>query len=416
MVHWSYSGDRWWQGLPILFLMMLAFGCAGSSPADDGAPKNTDDTSPSMPGMASYSDLKTVVPSSAMPTEVKSMMAHNNLDIIRFKERLFFAFRTAPDHFASPKTMLYVVSTADEETWRFEGAFNEGRDLREPRFLVIGDRLILFYARLGVERTAFEPGVARRAIYQAPGQWTPSEDVFGGGFIPWRIVMKDGTAYLMGYIENGSIYSGKESNSLVQWFKSDDGDVWTPVTPNGPTMMVGGVSETAFAFMANGDLVTVGRNEAGDKGGFGSRICHAPADDLYAWRCKDAPKKYDSPLVFRHGNQAYLIGRRHLTEDGHYDQSDADDDLVAQRLSNLAAYWNVAKRCALWRVDPKALTVEWVLDFPTAGDTCFASIVPHGANQYLMYDYRSVTDDPDIGWVIGQRGPTEIYRAVLSLP
>ena len=58
--------------------------------------------------------------------------------------------------------------------------------------------------------------------------------------------------------------------------------------------------------------------------------------------------------------------------------------------------------------------MSFLLDLPTAGDTCFASIVPDGPDRYILYDYRSVTDDPEIGWVIGQSGPTEIYRVDLS--
>ena len=181
-------------------------------------------------------------------------------------------------------------------------------------------------------------------------------------------------------------------------------------------MRTGGVSETAFTFLQNGDVVTVGRNEAGDEGGFGSRICHAPSSDLDDWRCQNDPKKYDSPLLFRHGERVYLIGRRNMNETGHYAEPSDETDPVVQRIANLAAYWTIPKRCALWRVKPDTLTVEWVLDFPTSGDTCFASVVPDGDKQFIVYDYRSVTDDHGIDWVTGQLGPTEIYRVILNVP
>ena len=42
---------------------------------------------------------ETVVPSDAFPSQVTSQTAHNNLDVIWFNDRLFFVFRTAPNHY-----------------------------------------------------------------------------------------------------------------------------------------------------------------------------------------------------------------------------------------------------------------------------------------------------------------------------
>ncbi len=360
------------------------------------------------------STAETIVPSAAMPAAVISQTAHNNLDITWHNDRLYFAFRTAPSHFASALTTLYVVSTTDHIDWRFEGAFQEGTDLREPRFLSLGGTLRLFYARLGEDPLAFEPGQTRMVEYLGPDQWTPPVDTFDAGFIPWRFKVYDTVAWMTGYTGGASIYSGGPSDLEVMFLKSSDGVQWRPVHPDGATILTGGISETAFAQL-DATTYLVGRNEAGDDGGFGSRVCAWNAAESTAWRCVDDPKKYDSPDMFVHQGDLYLIGRRHLSETGYFDQM-SGGTLAQQRAVNQANYWQIPKRCALWGVDKETLAITHVLDFPTAGDTCFASVVPLRPSGYLIYDYRSSTDDANIGWLDGQNGPTEVYRITLELP
>jgi hypothetical protein len=53
--------------------------------------------------------------------------------------------------------VLYVVSTTDQLTWRHEATFDLDTDLREPRFLAVGGRLLLYVAVLGKNFAAFEP-------------------------------------------------------------------------------------------------------------------------------------------------------------------------------------------------------------------------------------------------------------------
>ena len=182
-----------------------------------------------------------VAPSDRLPMEVTAQAAHNNLDIVFHDGRLFFAYRTAPSHFASESTYLYVVSTTDHLSWRFEAALHEGTDLREPRFLSLNGSLYLFYARLGADRFTFEPGQARVIEYEGPGQWSAPQDIFPEGFIPWRISVQGQYAYLSGYTGGDAIYSTGEARLEVHWLKSQDGTSWSPVR-NEPVILAGGVS------------------------------------------------------------------------------------------------------------------------------------------------------------------------------
>ncbi|MCA9525298.1 MAG: hypothetical protein KC549_03245 [Myxococcales bacterium] len=403
--------------------------CLLLAACDDGAVDAGPDAGPDLgcpvagaclenPERPGFSPPVVVAPSPDLPAEVVSQTAHNNLDVVLHDGRLFLALRTAPSHFASADTWLYVVSTTDQVAWRYEGGFHLGRDLREPRFLSINGELSLYFAVLGTDPLAFEPGGARVARYRGPGDWTPPVEAFADlpGFIPWRIQRHGDEAWLIGYVGGEGVYTAEVDPLRVYWLKTRDGQAWAPVAPTGAQVLEGGVSETDFARLDDGTIIAVGRNEAGDADGFGSKICRGEAATPGVWRCVADPRKPDSPLVLTDGARVWLVGRRHVTEDGHFDLGREDLPPEQQWATYLAAYWSRPKRCALWSVDATRLAVTHVLDLPSAGDTCFASAVPLGDRQWLLYNYSSPFDRPDISWIQGQRGPTLIYQTTLALP
>ncbi len=366
------------------------------------------------------SDAITVVPDrEAMPRGVASQASHNNLDVIWHDGRLFFAFRTAPSHFASRDVVLYVVSTTDQREWVLEASFALSKDLREPRFLAVGGKLLLYFARLGEVTLTFKPEAMMVSEQRAGCDWSPPVEldaVGKEGFIPWRARTLDGTSYLIGYVGGENIYELEEGGLEVYWLKTEDGYRFEPVVPSQPVVLVGGSSETDFAFLDDGAVVAVSRNESGDDTGFGSKICRAEASALGDWRCASDPKKYDSPLVFRHRDRVYLIARRQVANDGNFDLMRDDIPPEDRGVAYQTEYWNTPKRCALWQVDGAALTVKHVLDLPSNGDTCFASVVPLSDRHYLVYNYTSPLDDPLLPWNDGQFGETFIYRLTLTLP
>jgi hypothetical protein len=71
-------------------------------------------------------------------------------------------------------------------------------------------------------------------------------------------------------------------------------------------------------------------------------------------------------------------------------------------------------------VDAESLEVTFVLDLPSRGDTCFASVLPRGDDAYVLYNYTSPLDAPegaaDPSWLQGQLAETRIYRQRLVLP
>jgi len=368
----------------------------------------------------SFSDAITVVPdAAAMPAGVVSQTAHNNLDIVWHRGRLFFAFRTAASHFADDQVVMYVVSTTDQQSWQLEATIALGKDLREPRFLSLGDDLFVYFARLSPITLTFKPEAMMLSQQLDGCVWSEPEEidpVGEAGFIPWRAREIDGEGFVIGYVGGEEIYDVGSSAIDVHWLRTSDGRTFEPAVGDDSVVLSGGVSETDYAYRIDGSLVAVTRNEAGDGDGFGAKVCRAEPDALSHWSCAADPRKYDSPLVFAHEGEIYLVGRRQVANDGLFDLGMDELSAEDQLLEYQAQYWNTPKRCALWRVDGDALSIEHVLDLPSNGDTCFASVVPLNDQQYLLYNYTSPLDDPELPWNDGQFGPTYIYRTTLTLP
>lgn len=359
-----------------------------------------------------------VVPFANPPDGVVTQNANNNLDVVEHEGRHYFAFRTAPSHFASDKTVLYVLSSADQESWTLEASFAMGTDLREPRFLSFDGKLFFYFSVLGKDPLKFQPQGVRMSQYQGPGKWTDPVSVFEPGFLLWRARTLAGKPYLVGYVGGGNIYEINGEPITIHWLTTTDGRTFQPVVPDHPIVETGGGSETDFAFLDDGSLIAVTRNEAGDETGWGSKICRAEASDLGNWKCASDKRKYDSPIVFRDGKRVFLIARRQVTETGYYDLEQRDKSPADQTATYLVEYSFSPKRCALWEVDPDERQVSFITDLPSHGDTCFPGVLSHGGGKYSVYNYTSplsaLADDYD--WIKGQGIETDIYRIGLTIP
>jgi hypothetical protein len=371
---------------------------------------------PAEPGRhtVTVTDTRAVIPGPGLPPETPPGNSNNNLDVVRYDGRVYLAWRAAPDHFASAGTRIFVVSSTDERAWRFEASFALDTDLREPRFLAFDGRLFLYVARLGTNALSFEPQGMSVTERGASGAWSDLAPVYLPGFIGWRAKVSRGVPYLLAYVGGEHIYRFDNLALDVHFLTTADGRTFTGVDPAMPAVYHGGGSEADFAQSDAGDLFAVIRNEAGDETGWGSRVCHAPAAHLAQWTCTTDPRKYDSPAMFWHDGEAYLIARRNVTATGNYDLGQRTFDRTRQTVNYQVEYSRQPKRCALWRYVPAEHRIAFVLDLPSRGDTCFPAVIAGDApDELVVYNYSSPVDGPDLPWFLGQRGQTLVYRHTL---
>ncbi len=360
------------------------------------------------------SDARFVVPSQGLPETVRPQASNNNVSIARHEGRLFMAWRSAPTHFASTATQMFVVSSEDDgHTWRHEQTIAPGADVREPLLYVANHTLFLSFFEGGTDPLAFEPNQPWRSRYRGAGDWTAPKVWGADGEVPWDVVAHDGQLFLSSYLGNHYEF-GQPGDVSLRLQQSPDGITWRPVGES-EEVYRGGASEAAFGFDPDGDLWAVLRNEDGDDTGFGSLLCTAPAGDLGTWDCPEEsdPERYDSPRIFRHEDDLYMVARRDIG--GPYDQADPDDDFGAQQIYNLTQYSGRPKTTALYWIDRKARQVRHLIDLPGAGDNAFPSIVPEGPHTFRIANYTSPLHDPSRTWFEGQVSPegTQLYLLTL---
>lgn len=366
------------------------------SPSDD--PSLYDPTAAHGGGLVA-DGLRWVIPGSTVPSALKAQASNNNVEIHFFEGRLYLAWRTAPNHFADEAAQILVMVSTDEgHTWVEALTVDHDADVREPRFYDLQGQLHLMYFEAGVEPTAFEPQAFWQRTLSQDGSWTDPTLVFSEVEVPWDVKVRGGLAYLTSYA--GGHYQDAETNPIELRFRSsEDGVTWNTVGETA-TVYSGGVSEAAFEFDVDGSLWALTRNEDCDASGCGSHVCWASAQSLGSWECpsESDPRRFDSPELFRHGDEIYVVARRNLG-----DTFGPDGDLLAYSLT--------AKTTAVYRIHKSSRTVLHEFDLPGAGDTAFPSLRRTGPDSFLLANYTSPLDDPDISWLDGQISPrgTQIY-------
>jgi hypothetical protein len=307
-----------------------------------------------------------------------------------------------------------VASSEDELSWRHEVSFRLGHDLREPRLLSLGDRLFLYVSRLGDNAFAFKPEGVSVSERTADGAWSSLEPTGPEGAIAWRVKPYEGGALMLLYRGGENLYSFNGVPMTVELWRSSNGRAWRPYSAAGPVVLSGGGTEADFAIAgASHTLFAVVRNEAGDAGGAGSKLCRGNGATLGDWVCKTDVRKYDSPLVFEHDGEIYVVGRRNLSGDGRYDISNRSG--AWRTIENELAYITTAKRCAVWHWNESEDRLAFVLDLPSRGDTCFPSrLEGSDPSRVVIYDYSSDVDGPELPWSAGQRSKTYVYRHELA--
>lgn len=391
------------QGIGAL-LCGLAFACC----ADDG--------SGAAPGYdVVVSEPTWIVPSDALPDRSDARTFNDDLSLLTFGGRLFLVWRAAPSPFASTEARLQVISSPDHGvTWDYETTFHAGADLRHPLLYEAQGTLLLSFLGAGTDPLDFEPQTAWRSFREGPEDWSYPRPWGEPGEVPWAVARRAGRLHLTSYAGANPL-GGVPGEVAVRLSTSRDGETWFAGSKKGAVVHHGGATEAAVEFSPEGDLWALLRNDEGDDTGFGSLLCTAPADRPAAWDCPDVsdPDRYDTPRMFRHEDEIYMVARRDL--DGPYAQADPAATFAEQQLTNVLAYSSRPKRTALFHIDRDARQVVHLVDLPSAGHTGSPSVVPMDEHTFLVGYYTSSPDDGDLSWADGQMSEDGTQVAFVTL-
>jgi len=374
------------------------------SPSDDPKHYNVE------PGEyeAKLSKLVWMIPGpGSLPEEVVAQRSNNNVAIEFFERRIFMAFRTGRIHFANSKTRMYVISSADGVNWDMEWVSPTGRDAREPQLVSYNGKLNFYYFTAGTSPFKFEPSEVFHVTRNAFRSWTVPERVMEKGEVHWEMKVRNGQIWMTSYSGTHYRLGGGPARIKLHLKTSIDGKNFLNVDKAREAVSIGGVSEAGFELDEEGNLWSVTRNEDGDESGFGSHMAFAPSNRLSYWTMNSVPEGYQSPRMFRHGKDIYLIARRQKSN-GPYGWAQRGG-YAWRRIMNLAHYALTAKTTALYRMRQETMRLEHVIDLPGAGDTAFPSIRRVDAHTYLVANYTSSLKKKNRKWFIGQLGKTQIY-------
>ncbi|MCH2021866.1 MAG: hypothetical protein MK207_05245 [Saprospiraceae bacterium] len=343
-----------------------------------------------------------LIPSTNLPKEFNIRNSNNNLDIIKYKKRYYVAFRTAPTHFASKKTMTYIMSSLDFENWRYENEFYVGADMREPRFVIFKDCLYFYFFEGGKNMFRFQPKHIWMSSTFGNGKWSVKQNTGLNGYVPWRFKSHNDKIYLSAYY-GIDLYKNKHKAEL-RLFTSHDGLSFTPISKEAQ-ITTKGAEEGEFVFDNEGNLWATIRLE-----GSGSYIVFASKDSLHIWQHWFSKHKYDSALMFEHNDEIYVIARRHIKGPA----TDVEIPSAAQRRNNLIKYSFSKKYTAIYKLDKKNYCLNHLFDFPSTGDNAFPGIAKIDNNSYYLLNYSSDIHKKEKNWITGQFGKTFIYSTILT--
>ena len=348
--------------------------------------------------------------------DVIPQASNNNVSIERHEGALFMVWRSSKDHFASNTTVTHVVYSLNEgETWVSDLNISIDGDVREGLLKSIDGVLHLYYFEGGTNPRKFEP---RRVVHRyrlGPNKWSEPESISGAKEVLWDLKTYKDVTYKLSY--QGPHYRFRPGDLYVKLETSTDGRRWEKL-PQAKNSVVytGGVSETAVEFDNRGNLWGVGRNEDGDTTGFGTQIFFAKAGELHSWWSlkKSLRERYDSPKMFRHNGEIYLLSRRCLGPK--FNRGLNFLPFNVKRWLYLGLYSLQTMRTSLFRLNTNKLDLDWILDLPSTGDNAFPSIVQNSPNEFTVVNYSSPLQHTDWTWIRGQKSSegTNLYSVKLN--
>jgi hypothetical protein len=325
---------------------------------------------------------------------------HNeNTDLIAWKGAIWLVHRTAQSQILGPNSALHIYRSTDNGAHFTETAhilaplMPTGRDIRDPCFYTVGDRLFIkALTRLPVTSTR-DSNVDTVAVATSSADginWDPIADVGPHGWSFWRIKEQGGTLYTAAYADG---------DLSIALFTSTDGMTWTRGA-DVYTMSADTPVETELQFLPSGRVVALVRMDGtdqellGDQGRLRTKVCFAtPPYSSFDCSGEIDGQRLDGPLSFMWQGRMFVVARKHLQGTGR-------------------------KRTSLFEItgtlEGGPVTAKEWGEVPSAGDTAYAGAAAIDANRMVVTWYSSdiVIDE---NWVDGILDDSDIWRATIDL-
>lgn len=316
---------------------------------------------------------------------------HNsNTDLILWRGEFWLAHDARPYHFGSPDARIVVRRSRDARAWREVARFQvPGKDIRDPKLAVIGDRLHL-YALPNSGKMATPEGTVL-ATSEDGETWTDLAPIEPAGWLFWRPKSNDGGAtwYVPAYWKD-------HGKSIL--LRSADGVRWEQVS----VIQEGnGNDETDIEFLPDGRLLATTRLEVTPDtilGNYDGRTgIHVAAPPYTEWTTHESRlTRLDGPNLFSLDGQVFAVARY---------QPDPNGFLT--RMGGVLS----RKRTSIYRVEPERLVR--LSDLPSNADTSYAGVAIRDG--FLWIDWYTSRTDRDWPWLFGMPLRTDIKMARIPL-
>ena len=237
-------------------------------------------------------------------------------DLCRYRGRLFLTFRSCPDgHGVFPSSRIVVMVSDDGEDWAQIHSFSvRDRDVRDPHFLVFGERLFVYTGTWLCDANRPPRDLNDHLGFAA---WTDDGSNWDGplhlegtlGHYIWRAATWDNRAWLCGRRKRGYVHwtSGAGGPEIVEaaLLESDDGFTWRTAGLFAETCG----NETAFVFDESGAVTAIVR------GSGPAWLCRSqPPFDT--WQRVTLAHHIGGPMLVRWGDRLLVGGRRMRADSG----------------------------------------------------------------------------------------------------
>ncbi|MFH1007019.1 MAG: GDSL-type esterase/lipase family protein [Candidatus Latescibacterota bacterium] len=337
---------------------------------------------------------------------------HNGFtDIAYFRGEFYVGFRAGIRHGMSETSCgdTLVLRSQDGITWVQDAVLHaEGfMETRDPKFLVVGDRLMLY-------AIVWRPGPSEIQPYDFGtygferldlGSWSEGFECVAE-HIFWRP-----RAYGAGYV--APVYDwrtedGRTFSSEVKLLQSVDGRTWTPHSTILPCE-VGG-NETDL-WVGRKSLVAFSRAEAASR--FKMQISTYDAS-AHAWETVSSDRILHAPCVFEVGERVMVIGRYCSQSDRRFEELSDDWGVFTRSTDAETSGVDPARveeyhhglRTGIFMMD--GTTPRLVMELLSAGDCSYTGAVQYG-EEIVISDYSMHECYPAIRNVGDWETPCDIY-------